>query len=261
MSYSAAPAWLRQILCWCFILGEGYDLSLNGFRCAFWARIQRELSTRVGSDPPIGIAVLQYYKQLSSVVFGVLTRNHPETTALRLAGFPIQQNEFIAVVEHVLSIGVKPENLYLAGDLDALTPTLHPLPSVPVPASPLHSTIGDARFISPYIDLRCTPPSLEVRGNLDLISRATFRAWGQAYLSSTLTAPDGWFDGIGTFVKRFFISVGANEGTHDDIIEFRSKLRAVHLDVWIEKIYNNASSRGDEARRGAGLTPQDDKRG
>ncbi|KAH7928967.1 hypothetical protein BV22DRAFT_1029988, partial [Leucogyrophana mollusca] len=34
---------------------------------------------------------------------------------------------------------------------------------------------------------------------------------------------------------RCSISVGANEGTHDYIIEFRKKLRAVHPDVWIEE--------------------------
>ncbi|KAH7920732.1 hypothetical protein BV22DRAFT_1050146 [Leucogyrophana mollusca] len=108
-------------------------------------------------------------------------------------------------------------------------------PSVSVPASPPHSTIGGASFIVLYVDLSYTSPSFDVRGNLDLISPAIFCAWEEeeVYLGSvpTLAARDGLFDGIDAFEKRLFIPVGSNEGTHEDIVEFRKKLRAIYPDA------------------------------
>ncbi|KAH7928962.1 hypothetical protein BV22DRAFT_1117146 [Leucogyrophana mollusca] len=75
--------------------------SLNGFR--------------LGSDPSIGITALEYRRQLSSMVFGVLIRadtQPPRHHSAHPAGFPTQLIELIA-----------PSSLEVRGDFDLISPT------------------------------------------------------------------------------------------------------------------------------------------
>jgi len=200
---------------------------LSDFQLSFWKHVQQGLLAKPNGKE-IGIAVLEY-----SI--------HP-------ASFPTQLNQFISAVQHILSSGLHPSNLHLAGDsaganliLQFLSHALHPLPDItPAPSGPFRG----ACFISPWVAIASDSESFKTNRDLDIISPGSLNHWAKTYLfpvpesqqvyAQASTVPKHWFAGVDKLVDRFLITVGEHEALKDNILELSETLKGVHSEVKVD---------------------------
>ena len=160
------------------------------------------------------------------------------------AKFPTQLTQMVLAVEHLLSTGLAPHNIQLAGDsaganliLQLISHILHPVPDVPTLSAPL--PLGGALLISPWISLSPKAEgSIVANGKKDVLSTQAWLQFGTFVLENTpesnhllldhINAPDGWFDDIAKAVSKVLITAGDDECLVDSITVFAETIRKVH---------------------------------
>lgn len=162
------------------------------------------------------------------------------------APFPTQLLQASAGLSHLLSSGVKPEDIHLVGDsaggalvLQVISHILHPHPDVP--RISLSGPLGSAYLMSPWVSLTTETLSFKVNSASDALSR---EAW--AYLASSILenlteearpyleaikAPLNWWGGIEKVVKKMTIHTGELECLADVDIALASILKDHHPNV------------------------------
>ncbi|KAK0216410.1 Alpha/Beta hydrolase protein [Armillaria fumosa] len=190
----------------------------------FFRYLQLELEKR---DIHIGIVILAY-------------RLVPD------AVYPSQLIDANQALDNLLSAGVDPQNLVLAGDsaggnliLQIFSHILHPRPNIPESPRPQIPFLG-ALLISPWVCL-AGDESFEINDPYDLISARSYSSWGNTILQHADTqfvdpvgfdAPKSWFEGIHKFVGNVLVTSGAKEcmyTAHKRLLE--DYLKTTHPDV------------------------------
>ncbi|KAK0471240.1 Alpha/Beta hydrolase protein [Armillaria novae-zelandiae] len=190
----------------------------------FFRYLQLELEKR---DIHIGIVILAY-------------RLVPE------AVYPSQLIDANQALDGLLSAGVDPQNLVLAGDsaggnliVQIFSHILHPRPNIPESPRSQIPFLG-ALLISPWVCL-AGDKSFEINDPYDLISARTYSSWGNTVLQHADTqfvdpvgfdAPKSWFEGIHKLVGKVLVVSGAKEcmyTAHKRL--FEDYLKTIHPDV------------------------------
>ncbi|KAH9476881.1 Putative steryl acetyl hydrolase mug81 [Psilocybe cubensis] len=162
------------------------------------------------------------------------------------AMFPTQLKQAVLAIQHLISTGIKPENIQLAGDSaggvlihEVLSHMLHPVPDVP--SLVLSAPLGGAYLMSPACSLKDSPLLRSNQGRGDIITTPTVIYWGSKlfegvpefgipYLEGN-SAPEDWFKGVDKVVKRILISAGDAEIFRDAIIKYTKTIEKHHKDV------------------------------
>lgn len=169
--------------------------------------------------------------------------------------FPAQLLQANLAITHLFKSGVKPENLQLIGDsaggnliLQLFSHALHDFPDAGFPPSPLRPIINGtleplrgAYLLSPWVNVSGYGGSYELNAAKDVLPLETYREWGRLVLHTIPQsqrnfiefnkAPKDWFNGIDKLVRSILITVGGDEGLHDDCVDFKDTLERYHDDV------------------------------
>jgi acetyl esterase/lipase len=165
------------------------------------------------------------------------------TALLPSATFPTQLRQAVAAIEHLMSTGVSPQNIQIAGDsaganlaLQLIFHILHPLQGIH-PLS-LPSRIGGIYLMSPWIGTTGKEGSMGSNDGKDVIACKSINDWGQTFLNgvphsqmpyvAASRAPASWFKAVDTTVERILITVGSTECMRDSIEEFAMHICNVH---------------------------------
>ncbi|KAJ7707583.1 hypothetical protein B0H17DRAFT_1325386 [Mycena rosella] len=177
----------------------GFVGPLSGSQVEFWYRIQQALKKK--KNLKLGVAVLQY-------------STYP-------AFFPTQLNELLLAIEHLMSMGVSPPKIRLAGDSAG-------------------ANIIPQRLRWHLLNLALR----EYDDSFDLVPAKCFGLWTDTHLSTTPeshrvyiqpdTAPKGWLAGLHKITKRILITAGRNELLYDSIVGFSEAVKEVHGDVRLD---------------------------
>lgn len=160
--------------------------------------------------------------------------------------FPTQLKQAVLAIQHLISTGVQPHNLYLAGDsaggnlaLMVLSHILHPASNV----SPLtlSAPLGGAYLMSPWVSLSGRTGSIITNDSSDIIGVRSLPYWGSIVLDGVpevhrlyieaYRAPDAWFKDINSVVKRLLITAGDAEALRDEIVVVADRLCRQHDDA------------------------------
>lgn len=165
------------------------------------------------------------------------------------ATYPYQLKQAVGIVLHVIeNLQFRPANVFLGGDsaganltLALLGHIMHPHPDPIVPRLELKEEEGfrGALLISPWVNFSHAAPSFTRNQCKDCISVAVLNRWSHNYLggrpadpyNQPLTAPEGWWDGLGAIVKKVFIVGGSNEILLDDILNLTETLKREWIGV------------------------------
>lgn len=157
--------------------------------------------------------------------------------------FPAVLSEIVKAVNYLLSSGVEPQNLYIAGDsaggnavLQLVSHILHPGFVKSVPPLNLSASLAGVILISPWVVLSTDAPSYAENKDNDAVSPDALGRWGAAVIRQTPeeeylpflepgTAGNGWFNGINTIIERVFVTAGQKECMRDDITRFGGVLK------------------------------------
>ncbi|KAJ2936844.1 hypothetical protein H1R20_g269, partial [Candolleomyces eurysporus] len=172
--------------------------------------------------------------------------------------FPNQLKQIVIAIQHLISQGTKPENIHIAGEsaggglvLQLLSHLLHPVPdslSVPSLTLPQGSKFGSMCIMSPIVSLKTKAASHQENTDKDVLPSWS---WGELFeyaspflktsdaagpYAEAWSAPEGWFSGADSVVKRVFISVGEYECMRDDVVDVMKKFSdGAYLTTFIEK--------------------------
>ena len=163
--------------------------------------------------------------------------------------FPTQLKQAVLAIQHLIKMGVKPENIQIFGDSagatlvhETLSHILHPVPGVPELS--LSAPLGGAYMMSPWARLVDEDKKYlygnENRG--DLCSGKLLNYWGTKVLRGEPkeaipylepnSAPTMWLDGVeDRCVRRVLISAGEVEVLRDEIIRYQDTFQKHHKDV------------------------------
>ncbi|KAH9476882.1 Lipase 2 [Psilocybe cubensis] len=162
------------------------------------------------------------------------------------AMFPTQLKQAVLAIHHLVSTGIKPENIQLTGDSaggvlihEVISHILHPVPGVP--KLDLSAPLGGAYLMSPW---SCLKDSSLLRNNLgrgDVVPLSASIYWGSKVLDGVsesgipyldgISVPQNWFKGVDKVVKRILISAGDAEILRDAIIKYSKTVEKYHKDV------------------------------
>ncbi|KAJ7079509.1 alpha beta-hydrolase [Mycena crocata] len=210
--------------------GGGFVGPLSDFQVEFWHRVQKAISK--GSTGRLGVAILQY--------------------SLSPASFPTQLDQLLLAVHHIMSLGVPPSEIFLAGDsaganivLQLLGHVLHPSPSVG--ATPLSKEMMGFRgvcLISPWVMTNEVLNSENENEVFDLVPITTLRHWQNVYLADVPDSqkvyiqPDisspAWFNGLAKVTARVLVTVGNKEVLRDAILGLATVFGEVHGDFQLD---------------------------
>jgi acetyl esterase/lipase len=210
------------------------------FAASFWKYIQAELSSK---NIDVGVAILQYSEGLHSVSIYSIQVLNLIPALVPSASFPTPLKQTVAAIEHLVSTGVQPPNLYITGDsaganlvLQVISHILHPLEGVRPLRLP--SRIGGIFLMSPWVKLSGTDGSMAFNDDSDIIGPLCVNYWGKQVLlgipDSQLPyieasrAPDSWFKAMDTVVERVLITAGSAECLCDSIEVFAQKICDYH---------------------------------
>lgn len=150
--------------------------------------------------------------------------------------YPTQLRQAALLLIHVLqTLRFRPSHILLCGDsvganltLALLGHILHPHPDATIPRIELSEgeALKGALLISPWVDFSHSAPSFKRNRGKDCISVGTLDRWAGNYLSGApadpwnqpLTAPRGWWSGLGACVRNVLVVGGSDEIIIDDIV-------------------------------------------
>ena len=165
------------------------------------------------------------------------------------AHFPIQLKQGILAIQHLIKMGVKPENIQILGDSaggnlihETLSHFLHPVAGVPELS--LSAPLSGVYMMSPWVRLIDKDKkylySNDNKGDvltgdvLNYLGSNVFRdAPNEAlpYLEPN-SSPTTWLNGVDRCVKRVLISAGEIECLRDEIIKYhQDRFQEHHKDV------------------------------
>jgi acetyl esterase/lipase len=159
------------------------------------------------------------------------------------ATFPTQLQQAVAAIEHLISSGVQPQNIQIAGDsaggnlvLQVISHILHPLDGVrPLKLS---SPIRGIYLMSPWVALTGTEGSMTSNEDSDIIGSKCINDWGSQILEGVplsnipyiepSRAPEPWFKSLDTAVDRVLVTTGSAECLRDSIEVFAKQICRDH---------------------------------
>lgn len=210
--------------------GGGFLFPMQYFTSSFWKYIKAELKKK---NIDAGVAILNY-------------------TLVPSATFPTQLQQAVVAIEHLLSTGVQPENIQIAGDsaggnlaIQLISHILHPV--VGVRPLKLPSRIRGIYLMSPWVQLTGTEGTLTSNDDSDIIGTKCINIWGKDVLEGVpdswlpyveaSRAPEFWFKGVDTVVERILITTGSAECFKDSIESFAKQICSVHgrATFWIQE--------------------------
>ncbi|GAW04531.1 alpha beta hydrolase fold protein [Lentinula edodes] len=176
--------------------GGGYIGPLSDFQIEFWHRLQVSLQSQ---EPGVqlGVAVLDY--------------------SLYPAGFPTQLHQLISAITQIISSGLPPSHIFLAGDsaganiiIQLIGHLLHPSPQITehleLPRGG-HGGFAGICLISPWVLSNTESKSERINDLFDLLPTKCLANWKNVYMASVLAPSDqflvqpndameGWFKDI-----------------------------------------------------------------
>lgn len=208
-----------------YLHGGVYQLPMQDYAAPFWLSSLEELRKQTGED--FGLVALQYTL-------------YPE------ASFPTQLLQAINGLSHLLSLGIKPEDIHLVGEsaggglvTQVLSHFLHPYQNIP-PIS-LSGPLGGAFLMSPWVSLTTEAPSYVSNSDSDVLPGYSWAYFGSNILANlpeagkpyveAIKAPTGWWTGLDKLVKKITIYTGEAECLRDDDISLGTTLKGYHRDV------------------------------
>lgn len=204
-----------------YLHGGAYLLPVQFFVPDFWKYVLGELKSK---NKEAGLAMVQY-------------------SLVPTAPFPTQLKQVVLAVQHLISTGVKPENIQVTGDsagggltLQLLSHLLHPVPDVP--RLTLSAPLRGAYLMSPWVSLTSQTGSMLSNDSSDAIGVRCLTYWGREvldgvteeqrpYLEASRT-PEAWFENLSTVVDRVLITAGDAEALRDTIITFADRICKQH---------------------------------
>ncbi|KAF9078044.1 Alpha/Beta hydrolase protein [Rhodocollybia butyracea] len=192
-----------------YIHGGAYVMPVNPIMLGFSALVQEENLKR-GNTDDFGVVAVTYSL-------------HPER-------FPAQLTDITLGLTHLISSGVKQENIVLIGDsaggnliAQLLAHTLHPI-KYPKP-------LGGACLLSPWLSMDTPTPSHKTNNSFDVVSSAWLLKCGRLYVEgvpknhipyikpNTCGPEEHWFADLDKYVSRVLITGGDKEVLFDDATE------------------------------------------
>ncbi|KAJ3810461.1 Alpha/Beta hydrolase protein [Lentinula aff. lateritia] len=210
--------------------GRGYIGPLSDFQIEFWHRLQVSLQGQK-AGVQLGVAVLDY--------------------SLYPAGFPTQLHQLISAITQIISSGLPPSHIFLAGDsaganiiLQLIGHLLHPSPQitehVEFPRGG-HGGFGFAGIclISPWVLSNTESKSERINDVFDLLPTKCLTHWKNVYMASVLDpsdqflvqpndAMDGWFKDIQGICSSVMITTGGREVLHDSVVKLYENMVPYH---------------------------------
>ena len=164
------------------------------------------------------------------------------------ASFPTQLKQGVLAIQHLLKIGVKPQNIQIVGDSaggvlihEIISHFLHPVTGVPELS--LSAPLAGVYMMSPWTRLVDKDKQFLYTNDYkgDVLTGKVLNDWGSRvfqaapkeaipYLEPN-SAPPTWLSGIDRCVKRVLISAGGVECLRDEIIKYKDILEEHHKDV------------------------------
>ncbi len=185
----------------------------------------------------------------SILYLGISSKGFPFPLALvPEAIFPTPLKESVTAINHLMNLGVDPQNMQIIGDsaggnlvLQVLGHLLHPLETENVPALSLPAPFKGFYLISPWVDLSDIFKTLSGGDRTDYIDAKTITYWGSQVLGPVPakhrdyvepnSAAEDWWKGADAFVDRVLISAGEGECLKNEIIRFQSTFDNFHSHV------------------------------
>ncbi|KAF8626654.1 hypothetical protein AX15_004745 [Amanita polypyramis BW_CC] len=207
-----------------YLHGGAFLIPMFPSALSFWKYVQEHLSK---GECETGIAILQY-------------------TFVPDAVFPVQLKQTVLALQHLLDLGVHPQDIQLGGDsaganliFQLLSHMLHPVDNVPTVK--LDTPLRGACLISPWILMDGIHEYPSFKNEHDIINGGVARYWGRLLSEGSpekytpyiqaLRAPDAWFEGIDHIVDRLLITTGDIDLLRDTIVEFKGMIERHHPDV------------------------------
>ncbi|KAF9461392.1 Alpha/Beta hydrolase protein [Collybia nuda] len=199
--------------------GGGFHFPLTSFGAGFWKHTLTELQDR-GVDA--GLVILNY--SLAPAV-----------------SFPTPLKQAVRALEHLISIGVSPENIQITGDsaganlaLQLISHLLHPLDGIP--HIKLSAPIRGVYLMSPWVSM---PSLASVISSTDsVVSGKAILGWGRQIMGEIPEsqrcyievgkAPKTWFKNAKTVVHRVLMTIGEEELLREDDVVFADQFCRDH---------------------------------
>ncbi|KAG5717954.1 Meiotically up-regulated gene 180 protein [Termitomyces sp. T112] len=201
--------------------GGAFLVSVPFFVLSFWKLVRSELEAK---GKKTGFALLQY---------------SPVPTAT----FPTQLKQAVLAVQHLISMGVEPQNIQLTGDsaggnlvLQLLSHMLHPVTDVP--RLTITAPFSGVYLMSPWVSLTGKTGSMITNDDSDSVGIKALTYWGRIVLDGVpekyrsylepYYAPEDWFMDLSTVVRRVFVTDGDAECLRDEIAAVADHLSKKH---------------------------------
>jgi len=218
-----------------YLHGGGFSLPMTEDVCNFWLYAQKQLAETESVD--FSIAIVKY-------------------TLVPHAHFPTPLHQTVAALNHLLSAGIEPSNIIVAGDsaggnltLQLLLHMIHPISGIPqVPAG---TKLGGAYLMSPWLDIlaRNPVPSYNENRPWDITLQENLKEFGDRAKAGITddkllpyidryVAPEGWYNGLDSTVESVLITSGGKESLRDDIVQFSEIFSKSHpkTKLYVDKI-------------------------
>ncbi|KAG5338971.1 hypothetical protein C0989_005470, partial [Termitomyces sp. Mn162] len=164
-------------------------------------------------------------------------------TPVPTATFPTQLKQAVLAVQHLISMGVEPQNIQLTGDsaggnlvLQLLSHMLHPVTDVP--RLTITAPFSGVYLMSPWVSLTGKTGSMITNDDSDSVGIKALTYWGRIVLDGVpekyrsylepYYAPEDWFMDLSTVVRRVFVTDGDAECLRDEIAAVADHLGKKH---------------------------------
>ncbi|KAJ7723093.1 Alpha/Beta hydrolase protein [Mycena maculata] len=203
--------------------------------------------------------MVDYWRTEAKRKYGVnLSVAFLEYSLINHAPWPAQLHQGILAVNHILTSGIPPSALVIAGDsagghlIAALfAHMLHPHPSGLPSVTPLAFPLAGAALISPWMSFSEAAPSFARNAHRELLPLKTLRRWADLIKASRpvgledgpwfepATAEPDWWAGLAGIVEHILYAAGDGEVMVDDAVVAAERMREgagkkLQLDVFIQ---------------------------
>ncbi|KAJ3890736.1 Alpha/Beta hydrolase protein [Lentinula edodes] len=208
--------------------GGGYIGPLSDFQIEFWHRLQVSLQGQK-AGVQLGVAVLDY--------------------SLYPAGFPTQLHQLISAITQIISSGLPPSHIFLAGDsaganiiIQLIGHLLHPSPQITEHVEVPSGGFAGICLMSPWVLPNTESESERINDVFDLLPTKCLTNWKNVYIASVLApsdqflvqpndAMDGWFKDIQGVCSSVMITAGGREVLHDSVVKLYENMVLHHPQV------------------------------